>query len=207
MYVPGKLRKTTETLLRAEIRTWCPRVTYRIITKLKALSTSGRQSIFLILTTYRQPLCAVHYRVQCTPEIKQPDHQAKHLHIVPRMRVCGAVPPWRVQGRLNLYDPWHTTSVLICSICVLDSGFTWLMSRTLTRSRSECPRGLRCESPATRLLGLRVRFPPSLWMSVSCECCMLSSRVICDGSITRSDLSYRMWCVWVWSWNLNHEET
>jgi len=136
--VPGGLRKTTETSLRAEIRAWCPRVTCRMITKLNALSTPSRQSTFLFFTTYRKTLRAVHYRIQWIRGVKRPDHQAKHLHILPRMRVCGDVPPWHVEGRLNLYDPWPTTSVLGCSIYVLDSGFAWLMSLTLIRSRCEC---------------------------------------------------------------------
>ena len=38
------------------------------------------------------------------------------------------------------------------------------------------------------------------WMSVCCECCVLSGRVLCDGPITRPEESYRVWCVWVWSW-------
>jgi hypothetical protein len=32
-------------------------------------------------------------------------------------------------------------------------------------------------------------------MSVSCECCMLSGRGLCDELITRPEKSYRMWCV------------
>ena len=32
-------------------------------------------------------------------------------------------------------------------------------------------------------------------MSVSCECCVLSRRGICEGLITRPEESYRMWCV------------
>jgi len=48
-------------------------------------------------------------------------------------------------------------------------------------------------STAVRLLGLRVRIPPGAWMSVSCECCVLSDRGLCDGSITRPEESYRVW--------------
>jgi hypothetical protein len=48
---------------------------------------------------------------------------------------------------------------------------------------------------AVRLLGLRVRFPLGAWMSVSCECCVLSDRGFCDGPITRPEESYRVWCV------------
>jgi hypothetical protein len=36
-------------------------------------------------------------------------------------------------------------------------------------------------------------------MSVCCECCVLSGRVLCDGPIPRPEESYRVWCVWVWS--------
>ena len=51
-------------------------------------------------------------------------------------------------------------------------------------------RGLRRESAAARLLGLRVRIPPTVWMSICCECCVLSGRVLCDELITRLDDSY-----------------
>ena len=32
-------------------------------------------------------------------------------------------------------------------------------------------------------------------MFVSCECCVLSGRGLCDGLITRPEESYRLWCV------------
>jgi hypothetical protein len=32
-------------------------------------------------------------------------------------------------------------------------------------------------------------------MFVSCECCVWSSRGICDELITRPEESYRLWCV------------
>ena len=32
-------------------------------------------------------------------------------------------------------------------------------------------------------------------MDVCCECCMLSGRGLCDGPITRTEKSYRLWCV------------
>jgi hypothetical protein len=37
------------------------------------------------------------------------------------------------------------------------------------------------------------KIPPWAWMSVSCECCVLSG--LCDGLITRLEESYRLWCV------------
>ena len=50
---------------------------------------------------------------------------------------------------------------------------------------------------AARLMRLWVRIPLQAWMSVSCECCMLSGRCLCDGPITRPEKSYRVWCVGV----------
>jgi hypothetical protein len=33
-------------------------------------------------------------------------------------------------------------------------------------------------------------------------CCVLSGRGLCVGLITGPEESYRVWCVWVWSWSL-----
>ena len=43
-----------------------------------------------------------------------------------------------------------------------------------------------------------VRIPPGAWISVCCECCVLSGRGLCDELITRPEESYRLWCVIVW---------
>ena len=65
-----------------------------------------------------------------------------------------------------------------------------------------CPkRGLA----AAPLLGLRVRIPPLSRKSISCERCVFSGRDLCVGLITRPEESYRVWCVWVRSWNLISE--
>jgi len=61
--------------------------------------------------------------------------------------------------------------------------------------RSRWPRGLRRRSAAARLLRLWVRIPPGEWMSVCCECCVLSGRSLCDELVTRPEESYRLWCV------------
>ena len=61
--------------------------------------------------------------------------------------------------------------------------------------RSQWPRGLRRRSSAARLLRLWVRIPPGAWMSVCCECCVLSGRGLCDELITRPGESYRLWRV------------
>jgi hypothetical protein len=57
------------------------------------------------------------------------------------------------------------------------------------------PRSLRRRSAAARLLRLWVRIPAGTWMSVCCECCVLSGRGICDELITRPEESYWRWCV------------
>jgi len=48
---------------------------------------------------------------------------------------------------------------------------------------------------AARLLRLWVRIPPGAWMSVCCECCVLSGRGLCDELITCPEESYWLWCV------------
>jgi len=71
--------------------------------------------------------------------------------------------------------------------------------RVLKRSwvstgRSRWPRGLRCESVAARLLGLRIRIPPEAQTSVSCECRVLSGRGLYDGPIPpREKSEIRTW--------------
>ena len=37
--------------------------------------------------------------------------------------------------------------------------------------------------------------PTGAWMSVCCECCVLSGRGLCDELITGPEESYRLWCV------------
>jgi hypothetical protein len=61
--------------------------------------------------------------------------------------------------------------------------------------RSQCPCGLRHMSAAARLLKLWVRIPPERWMSVCCDCCVLSVRGLFNELITRPEKSYRVWCV------------
>ena len=58
-----------------------------------------------------------------------------------------------------------------------------------------------------RLLRLWVRIPPGAWMSVCCECCVLSGRGLCNELITRPEESYRLWYVAVCDLeNLKNEE-
>jgi hypothetical protein len=72
---------------------------------------------------------------------------------------------------------------------------TCLINLYIICCRSQWLRGLRFESGASRLLGLRVRVPPVSCSSVCGECCVLSGRGLCDGPITRPTASYRVWWV------------
>jgi len=45
-----------------------------------------------------------------------------------------------------------------------------------------------------RLLAGTAGSNPAKDMTVSCECCVLSGRGLCDGLITRTEESYRLWC-------------
>jgi len=63
--------------------------------------------------------------------------------------------------------------------------------------QSEWPLGLRRRSEVSLLLRLSARIPPGAWMSVSCECCVLSGRGLCDELITFPEESCQLWCVGV----------
>ena len=52
--------------------------------------------------------------------------------------------------------------------------------------KSRWPRGIRRGFAAARLLGLRVRHPSGAWMSVCCECCVLSGTGLSVRLITRA---------------------
>jgi hypothetical protein len=56
---------------------------------------------------------------------------------------------------------------------------------TILRCRFQWSSGLGRGSAADRWLGLWVRIPPGAWMSVSCECCVLSGRRLGERPIPR----------------------
>ena len=58
--------------------------------------------------------------------------------------------------------------------------------------RTQWPCGLRRGDAAAPLLGLQVRIPPGAWISVSCDCWLLSGRWLCVGLITRPEESYEV---------------
>jgi len=102
--------------------------------------------------------------------------------------------------------------VLYCGLYPVDIFAGWSVLDKINKSEFDKPtklfgrsRWLR-GSAAASLLGSRVRIPPGAWMSVSCECCVLSGRGLCVGLITCPEKSYRVRCVWVWWWSLDIEE-
>jgi hypothetical protein len=94
---------------------------------------------------------------------------------------------------------------LSCHLLQLLDPLYFDQAMSLVR-RFQWPRGLRCRTSAACPLRMRIRNPSGVWMSVCCECSVLSGRVLCDKLITRPEESYRVWCVWVWSRNLVNEE-
>jgi hypothetical protein len=90
-----------------------------------------------------------------------------------------------------------------CYVCSINGLWTLIHSIC----PSQWPRHLTRGSTIARLLALRVRIPPGTYMSLSCECCVLSGRPRghCDGPITRPEETYRVWCVWVWSKSIVEE--
>jgi hypothetical protein len=63
------------------------------------------------------------------------------------------------------------------------------------KRRSQWPSGLSRRSTTARLLRSWVRIPSGAWMSVCCECCVLSGRGLCDELTTLPEDSCLLWCV------------
>ena len=91
--------------------------------------------------------------------------------------------------------PLYHYQVYLNTIKISGGTIAVILPSNIFRSRSQWPRGLRRRSAAARLLRLWVRIPPGAWIFVCCECCVLSSRGLCDGLIIRSEESYRLWRV------------
>ena len=86
---------------------------------------------------------------------------------------------------------------IACIVSVTDNSCSAVAVLVLSgcECRSQWPRGLRRKSAAARLLRLWVRIPLEAWKFVSCECCMLTGRSLCDELITRPEEFYRLWRV------------
>jgi hypothetical protein len=62
----------------------------------------------------------------------------------------------------------------------------------IQRIQSRRPRGLRPGFAAACLLGSLVRIPPTPWMSVPCECCVLSGRSLYDEPVASAEKPNRV---------------
>jgi hypothetical protein len=73
----------------------------------------------------------------------------------------------------------------------------WMLylERVGGHSGSQWPRGPKRRSAAASLLKLWIRIPPGSWMSVCCDCCVLSGKGFYDELIPRPEESYGLWYV------------
>jgi hypothetical protein len=94
-------------------------------------------------------------------------------------------------AHLYIYFNLVNNQKTINTSCRFILQYTWVLCR------SQWPRGLRRKSAAARLLRSWVRITPGAWMSVCCECYVLSGRGLCEELITRPEESYRLWRVFV----------
>jgi hypothetical protein len=67
--------------------------------------------------------------------------------------------------------------------CVSVLTYSTILCNKSSFSQSQWPRHLRRGAVAVGLLVLRVRIPLGIWMSVSCECPVLSGEGLCVGLI------------------------
>jgi hypothetical protein len=79
----------------------------------------------------------------------------------------------------------HDTSEFVLLHNLAESVYSNPRANTKVTS-FQWPKGLRRGSASAFLLGLRVRIPPESWMSVSCECCVLSEGSATVQSLVRS---------------------
>jgi hypothetical protein len=69
------------------------------------------------------------------------------------------------------------------------------LKRLEAESRSRWPHDLRLGVCGRLRAGIVGSNRTGAWMSISCECCVLSGRGLCDGLITFPGESYRVWRV------------
>ena len=110
--------------------------------------------------------------------------------------------------KINSSNIWHCTQInyfpsvssnsnMLYTKMGYSSNRSTFFITYVSNSRSQWPRVLRRRSATARLLKLSVQIPPGAWMSVCCDCCVLSGRVLCDKLIPRTEESYRLRCVTV----------
>jgi hypothetical protein len=113
---------------------------------------------------------------------------------------CGEDGISSVMYKLNCYvlftHTWNSCSRWL-RICFKPTvNIIKIYSAELYSCRSQCSRCLRYRSAAAYLLELLVRIAPRAWISVSCGCCVLSGRGLCDLPKTHPEESYRVCVSW-----------
>ena len=89
--------------------------------------------------------------------------------------------------------------------CLRQVCFNITLVLLFTACRSPWPCRIRHGSASALLLGLRVWIPPRTWTSLVSVVCYQVKAFATGPSLVQRSL-YRVWCVWVWSGNLNNEE-
>ena len=79
-----------------------------------------------------------------------------------------------------------------CPTLVMMANYWKMQDHSVESSYEIWKVAARPKSAAVSLLRLRVCITPAAWMSLSCECCVLSGRDLCDGPIPRPEKSYRV---------------
>jgi len=113
-----------------------------------------------------------------------------------RANICSTVQqiPYLLQN-LKVYNHYHnclSLSLALSYISPINTLITNLKCIFMLSCRSQWLRSLRRRSMAVCLLRLCVRIPLGAWMSVCCECCVLSDRGPCDMLITHPEESYQL---------------
>ena len=99
--------------------------------------------------------------------------------------------PYNVENFFNKYE----ISVSQEGMWPLQSVSWFILMSSLHKAPIPVAERSKVRVPTDQLLGLRVRIPPGAWMSLCCECCVLSGSGFCDRPIPRPEESYRLWCV------------
>jgi len=144
---------------------------------------------------WRHSLCTEYCKLEL--EIKQPECFVGVIRQANERRMC--------QRWTEIYSKWVNHNFIISIHNVIpNSNYVFKLQGKVTvsvvggvrthahvneikkkaRRRCQWPSVLWRGFAVTRLVGLRVRIPPGIWMAVSCEQCALSRRGACVGPIS-----------------------
>jgi len=93
----------------------------------------------------------------------------------------------------NSLRSWNLS--LVCSVSKTNCGFIFIWRNGGRGFRASAAAPSEASVCGHSLAGIAGSNPAGAWMSVCCECCMLSGRGFCDELITCPEESYWMCCV------------